>query len=125
MPAPAGTNPDPNPRPRAQTQTRIHAQQVGYPRVRGYFIPVAIFRWQQWQRFEFFGVLLMVAGGSHLLASSATTPSRGRARLMTSRSWEIAVGVLGMGGQNTRNPKTEPKKPEPEPEKPELEKPEP
>ena len=30
-----------------------------------------------------------------------------------------------MGGQNTRNPKTEPEKPEPEPEKPELEKPEP
>jgi len=29
------------------------------------------------------------------------------------------------GGQNTRNPKTEPEKPEPEPEKPEPEKPEP
>ena len=28
--------------PRAQTQTRIRARRVWYPRVRGYFVPVAI-----------------------------------------------------------------------------------
>jgi len=33
--------------------------------------------------------------------------------------------LVSMGGQNTRNPKSESKKPETEPKKPELEKPEP
>ena len=40
---PLGLESYPRPRPRAQTQTQIHAQRVGYLRVRGYFVPVAIF----------------------------------------------------------------------------------
>ena len=32
----------PRPYPRTQTQTRIRARRVWYPRVRGYFVPVAI-----------------------------------------------------------------------------------
>ena len=74
-------------------------------------LPSGAWGWQQWQRFEFFGVLLMVAGGSHLLASFATTPSRGRARLMTSRSWEIAVGVLGLCRETFANQQNVPLNP--------------
>jgi hypothetical protein len=45
--------------------------------------------------------------------------------LVIKRDRETETWARLMGGQNTRNPKTEPEKPEPEPEKPELEKPEP
>jgi len=43
MKYPLGLESYPRPRPRAQTQTRIRAQRVGYLRVRGYFVSVAIF----------------------------------------------------------------------------------
>jgi hypothetical protein len=41
---PLGLELYPRPCPRAQIQTRIRAHRVWYPRVRGYFVPVAIFR---------------------------------------------------------------------------------
>jgi hypothetical protein len=41
---PLGLELYPRPYPRAHIQTRIHAHRVWYPRVRGYFVPVAIFR---------------------------------------------------------------------------------
>jgi hypothetical protein len=39
---PLGLELYPRPYPRAQTRTRIRARRVWYPRVRGYFVPVAI-----------------------------------------------------------------------------------
>ena len=43
MKYPLGLESYPHPLSRAQTQTRIRAQRVGYPRVREYFVPIAIF----------------------------------------------------------------------------------
>ena len=40
---PSGLKSYPCPYPRAQNTTRIHTQRVGYPRICGYFVPVAIF----------------------------------------------------------------------------------
>ena len=41
---PSGLKSYPCPYPRAQNTTRIRAQWVRYPRICGYFVPVAIFK---------------------------------------------------------------------------------